>query len=50
VDSGYFRFLTFYLARIKNKYKIVYSFMILCSESNVLEVINTNDIIKEFAF
>jgi len=25
------------------------SFMVLCSESDVLEVINTYDIIKEFA-
>jgi hypothetical protein len=48
-DSRFFRFLTFFfLACIKNKYKIVYSFMVLCSESYVLEVINTDDIIKGF--
>lgn len=43
------------LARIKNKYRTsssqenLNSFMVLCSESDVLEVINTDDIIKEFA-
>jgi hypothetical protein len=46
---GFSVFLTLYLARIKNKYKIVYSFMVLRSEINVLEVINTDDIIKRFA-
>jgi hypothetical protein len=49
VDNRFFRFLTLYLARIKNKYKIVNSFMVLYSKSYVLEVINTDDIIKEFA-
>jgi hypothetical protein len=48
VDSRFFRFLTLYLARIKNKYKILYSFMVLCSESNILEAINADDIIKGF--
>jgi hypothetical protein len=42
-------FLFFFLARINNKYKLVYSFMVFCSENNVLEVINTDDIIKGFA-
>jgi len=43
------------LARIKNKYRTsssqenVNSFMVLYTESDVLEVINTHDIIKEFA-
>jgi len=43
------------LACIKNKYRTSSSqenlnnFMVLCSESNVLEVINTDDIIKDFA-
>jgi hypothetical protein len=32
VDSRFFRFLTIFLVRLKNKYKIVYSFMVLCSE------------------
>jgi hypothetical protein len=31
------------------KYKIVQSLMILSSESNALDVINTDDTIKEFA-
>jgi hypothetical protein len=49
VDSKFFRFLTFYLAHINNKFKIIYNFMVLCLESNVLEVVNTDDIIKGFA-
>jgi hypothetical protein len=39
MDSRFFRFLILFLTCIKNKYKIVYIFMVLCSESKVLEVI-----------
>jgi hypothetical protein len=49
VDGKLFSFFNAFLARVKNKYKIVYSTMVVCSESNVLEVSNTDDIIKGFA-
>jgi hypothetical protein len=49
VDSRFFRLFNFFFSSYKNKYKIVYSFMDLCSESNVFDVINTDDIIKGFA-
>jgi hypothetical protein len=45
VDSRFFHFFNSFLSCIENKYKIVYSFMVLCSEGNVLEVINTDNIV-----
>jgi hypothetical protein len=55
-DSSFFVFLTIFLVRIKNQYRTsssqvdLNSLIILFIESIVLEVINIDYIIKEFAF